>query len=794
MSRQNQDKSVSESPLDTETSAAPTSRQKRGARRIFISLSWLLQPFEWVLLVAVGILIGTVFVTSDEIIAASPELLRWAVFGMSAGGVGFLILLIGRSLFRSKMTRMTRALADQLKWLFQPQVSDETWKRAVDATRDRLCDQDVSDDKIKLAAYDEYKKHINIAIVAKATDVIEAYLMSVAYWRTLAALGGVIGAAVLAAQFVMFVQQTERLGEQNDLIKLQAQMEVVVNRAEIGYREAEMGYNRIREGLQSESPIARLNAIEELVDVMLLDVEVIDPNWRSGVKRGMAKSSQAEFDAYFESTDLLAVPEVKTVIDYPNLTRLYGELIRFASKPRAVADDGVAEESTAICESIHRLGGRGGDPKAPNLWNTLMEAETGRFAPGTIKLGLVNRARKRINRREERIDLRHLSTTKALPLYLARANLENAQLDEVQFVDVNFDGAKLSKASLVLSVWKSSSLRGVDMGDAQIVGTSFGRHVDLSFSSLRNSTCFGTVFDGSKLQGVDLGGAKVIGSMIVSRNIRGVRFAETTLHATTFFLPTPVGEENYGKWYATLAWDPEIANDKSIKINDQLHKMILDVTQASASYETEYKPDFLPELEIAWDRQNWNDGMREYFVGGPGWVMNPAAINDPIQNEGVLSNNIRENLRWISEYLSDGRLSGWWISKDAAEKHLNNQDYMWPFKYSVWGRIWQPRVLRECENLGLTSSARFDGGWVSSDEIQALNAVYFWGLGVQNHSFTEYARLGNSALIPIAVHANHHYSLSVIQELEQGLHANLPEPIASYLYGLYSQAKLMTGE
>ena len=458
--------------------------------------------FTAFLLILTGAAIGMALAQAERIIAWGPTVL--AILGAIAAAALLIVVI----------------LLALRQWLV---VSAED-------RRQELADAAASLVRAVREAEPEKASEALTELKGHAPTILKTLTLGWAYWRTIAALGGIMGAAVITAQFVVNVQQSERLAEQNVLLRAQNAIAAQQRRAELQQQEAERRYDEIARILdESTSAAAQEYALLTLPDAMVMEVEIIDPAWRP----------KSESD----------IPD--TILIYPNLKPLAQRLLAFIKQPRIVEKDAEGKEapsatvSTAICRCLHRLG-YGEKPDAAvtygtAVWDAVFDEE-GRIRTRPTHAG---RLTQRLHDdpylpggKWTPCDLRHMKPRQLVGASLQGADLQTACLQ----------GAKLCQASLQGVQLQSAFLQGVDLEEARLQGANLtmaslqganltmaslqGVQLQSAFlhgASLLEASLQGANLDGARLQGVDLGLARLQGASLNGASLIGASLSMASL-------------------------------------------------------------------------------------------------------------------------------------------------------------------------------------------------------------------------------------------------------------------------
>lgn len=407
------------------------------------------------------------------------------------------------------------------------------------------------------------------ALREDAASLITAYFVGRAYWFTLAALAGILGAAITAAQLVVLIEQTEKLGQQNALITgqsellakqnmlvgLQTQIAAITNKADLDMAQAQRRYDEIGRILdESKSPAAQEYALLSLPDAMVMPVLMVDPTWKPRAED----------------------KEPRTVTQYPNLRRLAERLVMFAKQPR-ITETAEGKEvpsgtvSTAICRALHRVGyGNDPEPKFGDcLWDLVYTIEgtanqqvnmadsphlllrDDPSPPGMhqnqvgakdlrhLRRGQLRGANlQRSNLRQANLQEANLDKTSLQGADLHRASLHGADLGwaDLQRADLTeayLQGANLSTACLVGADLRVARLQGADLSTARLVGADL-RWVSLEGANLGWASLQGAILSEASLEGAVLRKAKLQGVNLRAARLWGTDFSEADLGRGSF--------------------------------------------------------------------------------------------------------------------------------------------------------------------------------------------------------------------------------------------------------------------
>lgn len=363
---------------------------------------------------------------------------------------------------------------------------------------------------------------------ADAGSLISAFFIGRAYWFTLAALAGILGAAITAGQLVVMVEQTEKLEKQNTLLTsqnllvgLQTQIAAITSKADLDMAQAQRRYEEIGKILdESKSPAAQEYALLSLPDAMVMPVVMVDPDWKPGPDD----------------------PAPKTVTRYPNLHRLAERLVMFAKQPRItemVAGKEVpsGKVSTAICRALHRVGYFGREPATYGdcLWDLVYtrEGTLTKHAIDAVPLGTLLRPDPTPVGASGSDwvfpkDLRHLRLGQLLDAHLPGADLANARLQKVDLRGAILHGAKLRGASLQQAELSDAKLQRADLDRAEMNGADL-RQARLEGAELEAAILIGADLRGASLHGVDLREAEMQGADLNGADLEGADLSGASL-------------------------------------------------------------------------------------------------------------------------------------------------------------------------------------------------------------------------------------------------------------------------
>ncbi|GEM_PF-3999042 len=368
-------------------------------------------------------------------------------------------------------------------------------------------------------------------------ELLAVFVVGRAYWRTILALGGVLGSMLVAAQLMALLGQNERLDTQNGLLEdqeeqiqkqtdlMQAQSESMISqkavalfrwRHETLLREREFEEKaarealvRVLEGLDTKADIdAQVIAIHSVIDTMLMSVD--------------------HLGAIEDQDHLSGWPT--TTKTYPNLETIFDEFIRFLRSDRPIFDVEIGRVSDAILATIRTMGFDGGSPEANTLWDLLGDRADSWWDV------------------EDYDPIDPVELEQAVALARIAQQGSSGQLD-FRRVPGAFDGAMLPHAD-----FEDADLRGVVIHNAVFVGADFSG-ADLSNSrfgyiNLYGSNCSDTNLNNARWEDVNASGSwfdstKMNGMFIENSRFVDARFEHTEMYGTIIHDPVFVAASFY---------------------------------------------------------------------------------------------------------------------------------------------------------------------------------------------------------------------------------------------------------
>ncbi|XAM01167.1 pentapeptide repeat-containing protein [Phycisphaeraceae bacterium D3-23] len=521
------------------------------------------------LLLLTGAVLGALFINAETVADIVPLLLAAAGFIVA---VAFILIIC---LFILK------------QWLIPPM--GQTAKRLMDRFSASIQNAHVTqneDGGFSIAVPDLDPQETQ-GLKDDAQTLISAFLVTRGYWRTLFALGTLIGSAVITAQLLVMIEQsdrmevqtgvmedqTNRLSQQNTLIEqegklvsLQAQLDAITSKAEFDLQEAQREYDEITKILfEGTSPAAQEYAlVNQLPEAMLMTVTIVDPDWAPPTP-----TTAGEPLAY----------ETGTIRLYPNLKRLAEQLLVFAKMERLREFEVVSQDSmhsstpsgrisTAIVRALHRLGNGGDQHATGNAANTDVNRTLWRNSVvdvdnqipsciweivfqenGSLYSDWEDRARAylphttvqgSLHLREDpyalllhALDLAHLKPGQLRGARLQYSDLSNALIQGVDLKEVHLQGANLSSARLQGSNLEHAQLQGVDFRGARLQDAFLAdaqlQEADLSDAQLQGAYLARAHIQGANLFYTQLQRAELTGAQLQGANLTHARLQEAGL-------------------------------------------------------------------------------------------------------------------------------------------------------------------------------------------------------------------------------------------------------------------------